>query len=412
MANRGGYYLNKIILVIIIITLLTSSAINPITLGKNFQIIKEEEYQLINSNKINLPEWSIGYFWEYNFSIILKFTSMVFIFDITRMDLEVTDINEEDNKYSLELSGYINKIEYCGLRIPIKASYLSGNAQINKSTLAMEDFKIILSGNSQGSLNIDFNIIIKMEFNPDFDFLDFPIIINEQPWNVSTNANFLINSNVEVNGHNRPFKHEIEDRKIDDILSVIKNESLTVSAGEFDSFLITGVLGDHSELWYSQEVGYLVKVDEFIPRFLKVIDFGCSLELLSTNFNYPENNSAPMMTIISGPKIGEAGVEYEYTFVTSDPEEDQVHYNIDWGDGTCSDWLGPFDSGNEVKVKHTWTDKAIYKIRVKAKDENDYQTAWSDSFIVTMQKNKVISSSLFLNYFEQFPLPERLLTFK
>ena len=412
MANRGGYYLNKIILVIIIITLLTSSAINPITLGKNFQIIKEEEYQLINSNKINLPEWSIGYFWEYNFSIILKFTSMVFIFDITRMDLEVTDINEEDNKYSLELSGYINKIEYCGLRIPIKASYLSGNAQINKSTLAMEDFKIILSGNSQGPLNIDFNIVMKMEFNPDFDFLGFPIIINEPPWNISTNVNFLINSNFEVNEKNRPFKYEIEDRKIDDILSVIKNESLTVPAGEFDSFLITGVLGDHSELWYSPEVGYLVKVDEYIPRFLKVIDFGCYLELLSTNFNYPENNSAPMMTIISGPKIGEAGVEYEYTFVTSDPEEDQVHYNIDWGDGTCSDWLGPFDSGNEVKVKHTWTDKAIYKIRVKAKDENDYQTAWSDSFIVTMQKNKVISSSLFLNYFEQFPLPERLLTFK
>ena len=411
MADRGGYYLNKNIFAIIIIIVLSSSVLTPITIGQNIQIINGEEYQPLNSNKVNLPEWFIGHFWEYNLSIILKFGSMRLVIDVTRMDLKVTDINEYNDEYHLNLSGYINRIEYCGLQIPIKATYLSGNAHINKSTLAMKDFKIVLSGNSQGLLNIDFNIIMKMVFDPDFDFFGFPIII-EEPWNITTNADFTFNSNVKVNGQDKPFKYEIEDRMINDKLSVIKNESLTVPAGDFESYLISGGLGEHSELWFSPEVGYLVKVDEVITRFLNIIKFDCYLELLSTNFNYPKNNSAPNITNISGPISGEAGVKYEYMISTTDPEGEQVYYKIDWGDRICSNWLGPYNSGDEVIVNHTWMDKAIYKIRVKAKDENGYQTTWSDSFIVTMPRNKMISNSLVLKFLDGLPILERLLTFK
>ena len=114
------------------------------------------------------------------------------------------------------------------------------------------------------------------------------------------------------------------------------------------------------------------------------------------------------MTDISGPTNGNAGEEYEYTFSTNDPEGEQVSYNIDWGDGTCSDWLGPYASGDEVIVNHTWTDQATFKIRAKAKDENSYQTTWSDSFAVTMSRNRAITSSLFLWFLERFPFLERL----
>jgi hypothetical protein len=44
---------------------------------------------------------------------------------------------------------------------------------------------------------------------------------------------------------------------------------------------------------------------------------------------------------IQGPETGNAGVSYFYTFITEDPESDEVFYFVDWGDGTNSGWLGP-----------------------------------------------------------------------
>lgn len=391
--------MNRNILAFSITTLFIVSNVSPIiVIG----------YQFIDPDQANLPVWSIGDFWEYDMSINCHVVLVKLDIDITRMDLKVIDINEDDDEYILGISGYIERIAYNEWGIPIKAKYLSGNARINKSTLAMKDFTLILTGNSQGVLKVDFNIIMKMEFNTNFDFLGFPIIINEEPWNITTNTNFTINVNVNVNGADKPFEYELIDKSVNDTLSVIKKESHTVPAGDFESFLISGIIGDHSELWYSPEVGYLVKVDENIERFLKAIEFGCYLELLSTNFNHPENNDAPNIPDIGGPTNGKVGGEYEYTFSTTDSDGEQVYYKIDWGDGTCSDWLGPYASGNEVVEKHTWSDKAIYKIRVKAKDENGYQTAWSDSFAVTMPRSKATYNSLFLRLFERFPLLERL----
>ena len=273
----------------------------------------------------------------------------------------------------------------------------------------MKDFTFVLSGNTQELVKIDFNIIMKMEFNHGFDFLAFPFNINKEPWNITTKVDFSFNSNIKVNGVNNPFKYGITDRPFYDELSVKRNESISVPAGEFESFLISGNMGDRSELWYSSEVGYLVKVNEYVAKFLNVIGFYCNLELLSTNFNYPKDNNAPNISDISGPKGGNAGIEHEYMISTTDPEGEQVYYKIDWGDSICSDWLGPYASGEKVLVNHNWSDMAIYKIRVKAKDINGYQTFWSDPYIVTMPKNKIISNLLLFKFLKYFSLFEKLL---
>jgi len=72
--------------------------------------------------------------------------------------------------------------------------------------------------------------------------------------------------------------------------------------------------------------------------------------------------------IISGPTEGEPGVEYEFTFVTEDPEEDDIWLYIDWDDGTVEDWIGPYESGEEVVVSHKWDDDNKYEITAKSKD--------------------------------------------
>ena len=77
--------------------------------------------------------------------------------------------------------------------------------------------------------------------------------------------------------------------------------------------------------------------------------------------------------IISGPTVGDPGIEYDFTFVTEDPEGDEIWLYIDWDDGTVEDWIGPYASGEEVIVSHKWDDDGKYEITAKSKD------IWEDS---------------------------------
>ncbi len=77
--------------------------------------------------------------------------------------------------------------------------------------------------------------------------------------------------------------------------------------------------------------------------------------------------------------------KYTYTTVSADPDGDEIYYMFDWGDGTTSGWLGPYKSGETVKVSHRWTKSGVYEIKVKAKDSNDVESGWSEPLQVTVQ---------------------------
>jgi hypothetical protein len=89
------------------------------------------------------------------------------------------------------------------------------------------------------------------------------------------------------------------------------------------------------------------------------------------------NNSVPEKPIITGPAKVKVGVPQEYTVAATDPEEQLVYYYIDWGDGTNSGWLGPYNSSEPLLVNHTWPDKGTYKVQVKAKDPLDAESQWA-----------------------------------
>ena len=113
----------------------------------------------------------------------------------------------------------------------------------------------------------------------------------------------------------------------------------------------------------------------------------------------------------SGSTSGKAGEEYTYTSSTTDPDDDDVFYLFDWDDGTDSGWLGPYNSGDTVTASHTWTEQGNYQIKVKAKDEYDVESPWSDPLPITMPKNKAINLfMLFLErLIERFPILEQIL---
>ena len=392
-------------LTVLITTLILSTPVFVDATSVNISPIKS--YNLVNQDEAFLPEWSIGDYWEYENAdfyigdIILDVISLEF--NIKDMEVKVTDIKDDKDEYILDLNGKTEKIIYN--KIPILDSYkgatayLNGISHIQKSTLAIKDFNLHLS-----VFLVDrevFNIDFIMEFNSSFDFFQFPIITTKQnPWNANTNytLTLIVNGDTYL---------EIQDQPVEDILSFIEIDNIC----GFDSLLINGSIGKISELWYAPLAGFLVNVSEEINlkaeiggievEYAKMI---CNLNLKDTNYD-PENvenrPSIPLSPL--GPPTGKAGVSHEYKTSTIDPNNDPVYYQFDWGDGTVSNWLGPYASGEEISGFHTWQDKGRYEIKVKAKDENGLKTAWSDKTITSMPKIKQTNSNLWLRIQNIFP---------
>jgi hypothetical protein len=123
-----------------------------------------------------------------------------------------------------------------------------------------------------------------------------------------------------------------------------------------------------------------------------------------------QENSPPDTPYINGPTGGKAGTEYAYTFVTTDPNEDDVYYYVEWGDNQVEEWIGPCKSSEEATVDHTWTEEGTYSIKAKSKDVHDAESDW-ETLEVTMPKNKVSQYEILLRFLEHFPVLKNLLEY-
>jgi len=116
------------------------------------------------------------------------------------------------------------------------------------------------------------------------------------------------------------------------------------------------------------------------------------------------SNNPPNTPIINGPSNGKKGIEYSYNFSAVDPEGDDIYYYIYWGDMYVPVWIGPFPSGEEITLNHTYIDKTTFILRVKARDCYDFKSDWS-ILEVTIPKNKMFEYDLdYLRWLiERFP---------
>ena len=101
-----------------------------------------------------------------------------------------------------------------------------------------------------------------------------------------------------------------------------------------------------------------------------------------------------------GPTTGRPGISYTYSTIATDPEDYQIYYKWDWGDGAYSDWIGPFDSGTKAEASYTWKEKGYYNIRVKAKNEYNAESDWSNPLSVSMPRGKLKTEKPFLRYLQ------------
>ncbi len=101
--------------------------------------------------------------------------------------------------------------------------------------------------------------------------------------------------------------------------------------------------------------------DEFLKNYLGIL-----------------NNQAPKTPTITGPSQGIPEIEYNFNVQTTDPEDQELYFYVDWGDGTNSGWVGPSASGDDIVLNHTWSMRGTYTVKAKAKDiigaESSYGT--------------------------------------
>ncbi len=111
-------------------------------------------------------------------------------------------------------------------------------------------------------------------------------------------------------------------------------------------------------------------------------------------------NHPPEPPIIDGPKKGKTGEDYNFTFITTDQDGDNVFYYIDWGDKTNAGYIGPYLSGDLITKNHIWTKKGTYIIKCKAKDEYDMESEWGQFEVIIPRTISI--NSLFMKFLERY----------
>jgi predicted acyl esterase len=178
------------------------------------------------------------------------------------------------------------------------------------------------------------------------------------------------------------------------------------------------------EIWstsYIWNTGHKIRVavsSSNYPRFLnnpntddpiyKNTTYNIAENKVYCDSNYPsciilphiEENYPPEDPIINGSSQGKPGIEYEYSFVSADPNNDDLAYLIDWGDG-IEEVMGNFRSGVIAFKSHTWAKKGTYLLKAKAVDNLGAESNWTE-FSVTIPRSRDINN-LFFRFFHNHP---------
>lgn len=103
----------------------------------------------------------------------------------------------------------------------------------------------------------------------------------------------------------------------------------------------------------------------------------------------PAGNRPPTAPVISGPRNGSVDVEYQYGFVSTDPDNDTLKYGIDWimddGKDEVTVWVPGSDFvADEIQqfANKTWSNNATYTFKVMAQDSKGASSPWSEYQVI------------------------------
>lgn len=144
---------------------------------------------------------------------------------------------------------------------------------------------------------------------------------------------------------------------------------------------------------------YNYSVEAEVGDELTVTAFCSLFGQLSNSIIVTGENNPPISPEIDGPTSGVPETEYTYTLNAVDPDDDEVRFNIDWGDGdTETTSFGP--SGEDVIVSHIWSEQGTYTITVQAEDVNGLLSSES-TLKVKIPRIRASHIPQFIRFFER-----------
>ncbi len=182
---------------------------------------------------------------------------------------------------------------------------------------------------------------------------------------------------------------------------IFPDSDIQISGGTFANIMVVGDGLKH--MVETRHVG--------VPQFDNIMLAINSITPGDYNLYYNGLYNVPPFTpsTPSGPTSGNCRKEYAYTTSAVDIDRDDLYYRFDWGDGTYSDWVGPYSSGDTVSVVHKWGKQGEYNVRAQVKDDPDgdgdlsdgLESAWSEPLPVTMPRERVYKPLLLSKFLKK-----------
>jgi len=153
--------------------------------------------------------------------------------------------------------------------------------------------------------------------------------------------------------------------------------------GGFDVFSSTGL--------FTQP--YVDRLNAAGARAVPDLDLDISMTYLGGNaiqvdytisYNGWTNSAPAQPEVPSGDDMTAIDDLCNYTASGFDSDYQQIYMRWDYGDGTVSDWDGPYENDAPCQVSYSWTDPGSYEVKVQVKDEMDVESAWSDPLNVVV----------------------------
>ncbi|MCP8308017.1 MAG: hypothetical protein H3Z54_04910 [archaeon] len=237
-------------------------------------VLQASSISCLEVNEAEKPSYSIGDHWEY--SVDDKKLMM-------ERSLTKSVVNVTSDYYIIKVEGEGESSEY---GITVKFT-VDGELYLQKSDLSIvkENLKETEETTFGGGTPFVITEISNATYSPPLDEFDFPI----------SEGNVWTENTTKTVTHQTIFDDvapppETTDINISRTYTCIKMENVTVPAGTFETFLInyTDSDGGYTEYYYSQEVGYYVKI-------LSYDEYGLETEEVLTKYTYtPYTPPAPV----------------------------------------------------------------------------------------------------------------------
>lgn len=207
-------------------------------------------------------------------------------------------------------------------------------------------------------------------------------------------------------------------------ISVSKTGNTAILGGDYDEMLeeysgFAYVFNKYNDRWFKQQK---ITSSDLEPGdwFGRSVSISGNIALVGAPYDgdkgyrsgsayiFTCDNNIPAIPTISGESSGEPNIVYEYSFVSIDPDGDNLTYIIDWGENTSLEVVGPYYSGDTLYFEHNWSKRGVYLIKAKARDIHGGESPWA-IYEVSMPKSNNYVNFWIMRLIQRFPILEFLI---